>query len=82
MQCHYCGSPVEGDEIDYEQKLGLSTDDPDGILSEERFVVGSASCGTCGTHVKSVVANYTNLGDLENEYQSERRPSGLGESIR
>lgn len=81
MLCHYCGSPVESDEITYEQKLGLAADDPDGLLSEERFVVGTAACERCGTHTKSVVTNYTNLGNLENEYSPERRHAGTGEPL-
>ena len=77
MLCHYCGSPVNVDDIEYEQKLGITTDDPEeGSVSEETYLVGSAACSTCGTQTKSVVTTYINLGDVENEYQSERRTAG------
>lgn len=82
MLCHYCGFAVENDDVNFEQRLGITTDDPEGLLAEERFVVGSASCTKCGAQTQSVVNTYLNLGEeLDDEYQTERRAVGHGESL-
>ena len=77
MFCHYCGSSLESEEITFEQRLGITADDPEGLLTEEKYVVGSATCDNCGTQTMSVVTDYTNLEEeTDHEHQVHRHIRG------
>lgn len=80
MLCHYCGSQQNAEDITFQRKSGISTDDPD-TTCEEQFIVGSAACHKCGTLTKSVV-EYTNLSEApEYDYQPARFELVDGEPV-
>jgi hypothetical protein len=72
MHCNYCGVEISTDDVVRAQKLGVDTDNDEGVAVEvERFIT-SATCDSCGTQTNYEFGCRDDLFNLEISYDDER----------
>jgi len=72
MHCNYCGRGIGSDDVVREQRLGVDTDNLDGVLVEVERFVSSATCDSCGTQTSYEFSCRDDLSNLEVPYDDER----------
>lgn len=75
MHCNYCGKEISSDDVVREQRLGVDTDNVEGVLVEVERFVSSASCDSCGTQTSYELNCRDDLTNLEVPYNDERESS-------
>ena len=75
MHCNYCGKIVSTDNIVRQQRLGVDTDDANGLLTEVDRFISSATCESCGTQTNYEFDYRDELFNIELSYDDERESS-------